>query len=138
MNQLLLVFAQETTEKPSAGPFGDPSILLLMAGIFMAFYFLVIMPMKRREKRDREDLFGKLKKNDEVLTASGIIGVIAQVKDDEVILKVDESSNTRLRVLKSTIVQIRNPKEAPKEGAAKTGETAATENVKAGAPPAGK
>jgi preprotein translocase subunit YajC len=104
-------------EQPAPqGPFGDPTVLILMAAIFVAFYVIIIMPMKRREKKDRENLFTNLKKNDEVLTASGIIGIVAMIKDDEVILKVDESSNVRLRVLKSTIARILNPKEPAKAG----------------------
>ena len=88
--------------------------------------------MKRREKKEREDLFTKLKKNDEVLTSSGLIGIVAMVKDDEVILKVDESSIVaHLRVLKSTIVQIRNPKDA----AIASPDAAVSNNVKAGSPP---
>ena len=66
-------------------------------------------------QKERDSLVTSMKKNDEVLTASGIIGIIAQVKDDEVILKVDESSNVRLRVLKSAIVRIVKPKEPVKD-----------------------
>jgi preprotein translocase subunit YajC len=110
MNALLALFAQEGQQQGF-----DPYILILMALIFAAFYFIVLLPAKRRERRDRDNLFAKLKKNDEVLTASGIIGIIAMIKDDEVVLKVDESSNTRLRVLKNTIVRILNPKEQAKD-----------------------
>jgi preprotein translocase subunit YajC len=58
-----------------------------------------------------------LKKNDEVLTASGIIGVIAtiQADNDQVTLKIDD--NARIRILKSSIVRILK-KEETKEGAA--------------------
>jgi len=139
MHQLLFLLAQQSSDKPPAGPFGDSSILLLMVGLFAAFYFIILMPMKRREKKEREDLFSKLKKNDEVLTSSGLIGIVAMVKDDEVVLKVDESSNVRLRVLKSTVVQIRNPKEPAKDVSGKGGQdAAAADNAKAGSPPAGK
>lgn len=138
MLSLLALVAQETAPKQPSGPFGDASVLILMAGIFMAFYFLVIMPMKRREKKEREDLFSKLKKNDEVLTASGILGVVASVKDDEVTLKVDDSSNVRIRVLKSAIVQIRNPKDPAGDSSAKSGGNASPEQVKVGGPNAGK
>src|SRR5205807_6355593 len=137
MHQALVLVAQQSSEKPPAGPFGDSSILLLMVGLFAAFYFIILLPMKRREKKERNDLFTKLKKNDEVLTSSGLIGIVAMVKDDEVVLKVDESSNVRLRVLKSTIVQIRNPKEPAKDTPGKAGQDAA-DNVKAGTPPAAK
>ena len=135
MQLLLALLAQQPENKgPSGGPFGDPTLLLLMAGIFIAFYFIVIMPMKRKEKKEREDLFSKMKKNDEVITASGIIGIVAMIKDDEVVLKVDESSNVRLRVLKSAIVRILNAKEAGKDAAGQ--DPQASENVKAGTPPA--
>jgi preprotein translocase subunit YajC len=130
MLQILALFAQDTPEKAPPAPF-DSSLLIMMAAIFAAFYFIVIMPMKRREKKEREDLFSKLKKNDEVLTSSGLIGIVAMVKDDEVILKADESSNVRLRVLKSAIVQIRNPKDT----AVASSDAAASNNVKAGSPP---
>ena len=57
--------------------------------------------------KEKEDLFTKLKKNDEVLTAAGIIGIVAMIKDnDEVVLKVDESSNVRLRVTRSSITRV--------------------------------
>ena len=132
MLQLFALLAQQPTDKPAGGLFGDPTMLIMMALIFVAFYFIVIMPMKRREKKEREDLFTKLKKNDEVLTASGIIGLIAMVKDDEVILKVDESSNVRLRVLKSSIVRVMNTKDATGQ------EGQAAENARAATPPAKK
>jgi preprotein translocase subunit YajC len=127
----LFLFADDKPP-PSGGPFGDPTFLIMMAAVFAAFYFIVIMPARRKEKKERENLLGNMKKNDEVLTSSGIIGIVANVKDDEVVLKVDESSNVRLRVLKSSIVRILSPKEAPKDGS-----TAASsnENIKAGTPP---
>ena len=58
-----------------------------------------------------------MKKNDKVITSGGLIGIVAAIKDkeDEVTLKVDESSNVRLRVTKSSIVRIIQPEEAGKE-----------------------
>src|SRR5207244_3659493 len=51
MHQLLFLLAQQSSDKPPAGPFGDSSNLLLMVGLFAAFYFIILMPMKRREKK---------------------------------------------------------------------------------------
>jgi preprotein translocase subunit YajC len=136
----LILFAQD---KPAGGDggglLGGLGPILPMVLIFVAFYFLIIMPMKRREKRERENLLTNLKKNDEVVTYSGIIGIVAMVKDnDEVVLKVDESSNVRLRVLKSSIVRITTPKEPAKDAAASAPAAGAAtgDNVKAGTPPA--
>ena len=44
-----------------------------------------------------------LKKNDKVRTVGGIIGVVVDVKDDEVTLKIDESNNTKIKVVASAI-----------------------------------
>jgi preprotein translocase subunit YajC len=52
-----------------------------------------------------------------VLTSGGIIGVIANMKDDEVLLKVDENSNVRLRVTRSSIVRVLSEKDATKDTA---------------------
>jgi preprotein translocase subunit YajC len=138
MHYLFALLAQETSKSPGNQGLFEASPILLMAAIAFAGYFILIRPMKNREKKEREELFANLKKNDEVLTASGIIGIIAIIKDNEVVLKVDESSNVRLRVLKSSIVRVLNPKEAVKDAAKSGPDAGALESVKAGSPPAGK
>jgi preprotein translocase subunit YajC len=79
-------------------------------------WFLMIRPMKRQEQ-ERQTLLSALKKNDKVVTSGGVIGIVAAIKEkeDEVTLKVDESSNVRLRVTKGSIVRILGGDEANKE-----------------------
>jgi preprotein translocase subunit YajC len=79
-----------------------PLLLILVA----MFIFMVFLPQQRRERKQRDALMSSLKKNDEVITSAGIIGVVANIKEEagEVVLKVDE--NTRIRVLKSSIIKI--------------------------------
>jgi len=131
MFHLLAMLAQQSTEKPSGG-IGDMSLPILMFAILGIAYFLLIRPMKQREKKERENLLANLKKNDEVVTLAGIIGIVAMIKDDEVVLKVDESSNVRMRVLKSAIARILNSKDSP------TKDAQSSDSVKAGSPPADK
>jgi preprotein translocase subunit YajC len=69
------------------------------------FYLLFIRPQRKREKEHAE-LLKRLKPGDEVVTSSGIIGRITSVKDDRVILR---SEDAKLEVLKSSVVQIRQP-----------------------------
>jgi preprotein translocase subunit YajC len=93
--------------KDGGGPgglLGNPLILILAMGAL--FVFVVLLPQQRRERRQRETLMAGLKKNDEVITAAGIIGVVTSIKEggDEVTLKIDD--NAKIRVLKSTIVRI--------------------------------
>jgi len=117
---VVLAQAQEYGKPETGNPLIQLLPLILIIGVF---YFLVILPARRREKAQRDQLFSALKKNDKVLTSAGIIGTVGDVKDDEVTLKVDESSNVRLRVLKSSIIKILNQPEA------------ASDAVKAGNPP---
>jgi len=44
-----------------------------------------------------------LQKNDKVQTIGGIIGTIVDIKDNEITLKVDESNNTKIKILRSAI-----------------------------------
>ena len=91
--------------------------LLPLVGIFILFYFFMIRAPMKRQEQERKNLFAGLKKNDRVVTSGGIIGIIAAIKEneDEVTLKVDESSNVRLRVLKSSIQRVLSGDETPKD-----------------------
>ena len=111
----LLLLAQG--DNTPASPPGNTLITLfplLIIGVLG--YFLMIRPMKRQEHQ-RQALLSALKKNDRVVTSGGIIGIVASIKEkeDEVTLKVDESSNVRLRVTKSSIARILGGEEAGKE-----------------------
>jgi preprotein translocase subunit YajC len=107
---LLVLLAEDPPKAPEGGapPWAGFVPIFLM---LIALYFLVLLPQQRRERKQRELLFNTLKKNDEVVTAGGIIGVVQTIKDgDEVVLKIDD--NVKMRVLKSSIVRI-VPKETP-------------------------
>jgi preprotein translocase subunit YajC len=109
MNSLLSILAQEPAGAPQPGepvqsmPFTLP--FALMAGL-LVFMLLSSRSQKKREKRTREDMYARLTKNDRVLTIGGIIGTVVSVKDDDVMLKVDESTNTKMTFRKSAIQHI--------------------------------
>jgi preprotein translocase subunit YajC len=112
----LLLLAQQSGDTPAARPDTLFSLLLPLLIIGILFWFLMIRPMKRQEQ-ERQSLLATLKKNDKVVTSGGIIGIVAAIKDkdDEVTLKVDESSNVRLRVTKSSIVRVLGGEDVSKE-----------------------
>jgi preprotein translocase subunit YajC len=114
----LLAAAQQQQEDPLGGLMRMFGPILLM---FFGLWFFLLRPAQKRERLQREQMLTSLKKNDKVLTNAGIIGIIAAVneKEDELTLKVDESSNVRLRMLKSTIVKNYTAEEAARELAAK-------------------
>ena len=72
----------------------------------VAFLLLSARGQKKREKRVREQMFAGLSKNDRVQTIGGVIGTIMSVKDTEVVLKVDETTNTKMTFIKSAIQRV--------------------------------
>jgi preprotein translocase subunit YajC len=92
---------------PGAPPWFNLMPIVLVIAVV---YFLLILPSQRKERRERESLMSALKKNDEVVTAGGIIGIVQSIKDNEVTLKIDE--NAKMRVLKGSITRI-IPKDVP-------------------------
>jgi preprotein translocase subunit YajC len=90
---------------------GDPwallSSLFPFIAIFVLFYFLLIRP-QRRDQAKRQTMLAAVKKNDRVVTAAGIFGVVTNVhrEIDEATIKVDETTNTKLRVTLSSIARV--------------------------------
>jgi preprotein translocase subunit YajC len=105
----LLVFA-EGAKAPEKTPGFLESLgpmLPMILVIFFLFYFLMIRPQSK-ERQKRQDMLGNVKKNDRVLTIGGIYGVVMNVhrEADEVVLKVDETNNTKLRVSLSSLARV--------------------------------
>ncbi len=72
------------------------------------FYFLLILPAQRRQKKTREMLTA-LKTGDKVITSSGIYGTIVSLDESTVSLRVAEQ--VKLKMLKSAIVGLQSPEE---------------------------
>lgn len=77
--------------------------LIPMVLIFGIFYFLVIRPEKQKQKTHQE-MLKNLRKNDEVVTSSGIHGVIVNVKEKTFVLRVDD--NVRIEFEKDAIAAL--------------------------------
>ena len=76
------------------------SSLVLMGLIFAVFYFIVLMPARKQQKK-KDAMIAALKKGDRVVTAGGIYGTVAAVEDQTLLLKVAE--NVKIRMSKSAI-----------------------------------
>lgn len=84
--------------------------ILLM---FVIFYFLLLRPQQQRVKQHRE-MVANLRRGDTVVTSGGIIGKVTKVRD-EAEIEVEIADNTRVRVIKSTVSEVRTKGEAAKE-----------------------
>jgi preprotein translocase subunit YajC len=98
-------------QQPPAGDAADgirsflPVLPWIMIGIL--FYLMLVRP-ERRKRAELDNMLKSLKKNDRVVTVGGIFGTVVQASQDadEVTLRIDESNNTRIRVLRSSISRV--------------------------------
>lgn len=84
-----------------------PPVNFLMI-LFVVFVAFIVFSMwgQRRDKKKRESMLSAIKKHDRVQTIGGIVGSVIEVKPDTVVLKVDESSNTRITFARSSVQQV--------------------------------
>lgn len=108
--------------EPGGGPGGQPGglfsgggfLLLLLAVLVVMIIFSAVG--QRRERKKREEMINAVKKHDKIQTVGGVIGSVVEVKPDTVVLKVDESSNTRITFARSAIQQVIKSSGAPADG----------------------
>jgi preprotein translocase subunit YajC len=86
--------------------------ILLM---FVIFYLLLLRPQQQKLKAHRE-MVANLRRGDTVVTAGGIVGKVTKVRDDNEI-EVEIADNTRVRVVKGTVSEVRARGEPVKESA---------------------
>lgn len=82
-----------------------PWVLMLL--LTMMLYFMVLRP-QRKDQASRAKMLAGLKKNDAILTSAGIFGKVVQANEnsDEITIRIDENANTRMRILRSSVVQV--------------------------------
>lgn len=73
--------------------------------IFAIMYFLIFRPQAKKQKQHRLMIEG-LKKGDKIITAGGIYGTIAGVKEKENILIVKIADNTKIELARSSVAQV--------------------------------
>jgi preprotein translocase subunit YajC len=82
----------------------------MMAGVFAVFYFLLIMPQQKRQKKWAE-MLAALKPGDRVTTTGGIVGIILSIKQAEgtdtgsIILRVNPD-NLKIEVARNAIASV--------------------------------
>jgi len=104
MMQFLLAQAPAQPATPPSPLAAFFPIALMLAVV--AFLLLTARGQKKREQREREQMYNRLEKNQRVLTIGGAIGTVMSVRDSEVVLKVDETTNTKMTFLKTAVQRI--------------------------------
>ena len=83
--------------------------LLPIVAIFLVFYFLLILPNQKRQKKLQE-MLTNLKNGDRVVTSGGIHGTIVSLKDEYIVLRVPPEQ-VKLEVLRSAVTTVQLPTE---------------------------
>ena len=78
--------------------------------IFAIFYFLIIRPQRKRAD-DHRQLVGGVRRGDMVVTSGGILGKVTRVYDDSDEIQVEIADGVRVKVLKSTLADVRSKTE---------------------------
>jgi preprotein translocase subunit YajC len=110
----------------TGGPASVAPTLITFGLVFAIFYFLIIRPQNKKQKETKQ-MLENLKKGDRVVTIGGIRGTVFSLKDDLVVLKVDD--DTKLQFSKSAVSSVLDKKaESKKERAEKEDDESSAES----------
>jgi len=99
-HQILTIIADAAAAPGAAAGGFNPTPIVYMLCIFAIFYFLAIRPQSQRQKQ-AEAMIKSIKTGDRVITASGIHGMVSNVKDTTVIVKI--ADNVKIEMEKSSV-----------------------------------
>jgi len=99
-----------------ADPFGGLGVLIPMLAMVAIFYFLLMRPQQQRA-REHQDLISRVRRGDTVVTSGGFVGRVTKVPDSSDEVEVELSEQMRVRVLKSTLMDVRSKGEPVKDQA---------------------
>ncbi len=89
----------------------SPTTLIGYVAIFMLLmYVMLIRPQKKKEK-DRKELIAKVKSGDRVLFGGGIIGTIANVKENSFLVKI--ADKTKIEIVRGAVIKVLDKGETP-------------------------
>ena len=91
-----------TLLETAATPGFDPKMLIMLALIFVVMWFFMIRP-QRKQQKELQNFRDSLKKGDKVVTIGGIYGTVSEIKDNSVLIEVD--NNVKIRVSKQALVK---------------------------------
>jgi preprotein translocase subunit YajC len=94
---------KSTVPQQDPNPLGQYGFFIVIGGGFLMLWLMMIRPQQKRE-RQRQEMLGKLKVGDRVLTGGGIIGEIVELANEEATLRIDPRKDVRMRVRRQVIV----------------------------------
>lgn len=89
----------ENNETPAPNPIMRYAPIIVL---FVVMYFLLIKGPKKKKKQHTQ-MVKSIAKNARIQTIGGIIGTVIEIKENEIIIKIDESNNTKMRISKGAV-----------------------------------
>jgi preprotein translocase subunit YajC len=81
------------------------TLILPFALLFLLMWLLFIRPQRKQEMQ-RKMMLASIRKNDRVMTNGGLYGVVTNIKDEELTLKIDEARDVKVRVSRNFIASV--------------------------------
>ncbi|HAQ64070.1 MAG: preprotein translocase subunit YajC [Clostridia bacterium] len=97
------LFTLEATATQSGATGSPVTMIVMMAVLFGAMYFLMIRPQKKQQKKDQE-MRDSTQVGDEVTTIGGIIGRVVTVKEDSIVIETGADRN-KMKITRWAIQQ---------------------------------
>lgn len=84
----------------------NPLMTFLPLILIFAVMYLFMFRGPKKKQQEHQKMVQSLSKNDRVRTIGGIYGTVLDVRDDEIVLKIDESTNTKMRINPQAIAAV--------------------------------
>ena len=78
--------------------------IIMLVGMVAVFYFFIIRPQKKQEKKTAE-MRNNIEIGDEIVTIGGIIGSVLIIKDDKMMIETG-NDRTKLTILRSSVREV--------------------------------
>lgn len=111
---MLITPAFAQTAAAPVDPLGGMLIPMLL--MFVIFYFFLIRPQSQRAKEHRAKM-NAVRRGDTVITSGGMIGRVLKASDTSDEIEVELADNLKVRILKSTLMDVRAKGEPIKDAA---------------------
>ena len=87
-------------------PAGGGSNIFFGLMLAMVVFYIFLFRGQGRKKKELAKMIQGLKKNDRVVTIGGIVGTVVTAKEDEIVVRVDETNNTKMTFVRQSIQRV--------------------------------
>lgn len=94
----------EGGEATPEGSFNPMTMILIFGAVIL--FMMMLGGGSRKQKKKQQEMLSAMAKGDRVVSIGGIRGSVVEVREDEVVVKVDENNNTRMKFSKEAIREI--------------------------------